>query len=294
MSSNSESKVWLVTGASSGFGKSVVEYALAHGDKVSATARRPSALDDLTAKYPASQLIVLPLEVTDPSAIATVFANTVDAFGRIDIVYNNAGYGVFSEVEATPDDVARGQFEVNFWGAVNVSREAVRVFRDVNKPTGGRLLQASSNASLIVHPLMAYYSASKWALEGFSEALSKELDPSWNIKIILLQIGSFATNAAPLALQSEIPIHSAYAQLPPGSTVRATREYLATQFVDGQPGDPDKAGREIYNIGLDGSIEVLHIPFGQDALSDAQERVDHIKDSIEQTAKFSLDLKRSS
>lgn len=74
-------------------------------------------------------------------------------------MYNNAGYGIFSEIEATPDDVARSQFEVNFWGASNVSREAVRVFRDVNKPVGGRLLQASSNVSLIANPLMAYYSA---------------------------------------------------------------------------------------------------------------------------------------
>jgi NAD(P)-dependent dehydrogenase (short-subunit alcohol dehydrogenase family) len=134
---------------------------------------------------------------------------------------------------------------------------------------------------------------SKWALEAFSEALSKELDASWNIKIILLQIGSFATNAIPLALQTAIPIHPAYAQLPPDSTVRAVRAYFATEFVDGQPGDPIKAGREIYNIGLDNTIETLRIPFGQDSLADAEKRVDDIKESIEQTAKFSADLKLS-
>lgn len=150
-----------VTGASSGLGKAVVEYALSKGDKVSATCRKPTDLADLQSKFPTSQLIVLRLDVTSPQEVTSAFAKTVEAFGRVDVVYNNAGYVVIGETESVPEDTARQQFDVNFWGAVTVSREAVRVFRDVNKPIGGVLLQASSLAGVLGTETGAYYSA-RW------------------------------------------------------------------------------------------------------------------------------------
>lgn len=149
----------IVTGSSSGLGKAVVEHALSKGDKVSATCRKPTDLADLQSKFPSSQLIVLRLDVTSPDEVALAFTKTVEAFGRVDVVYNNAGYVVIGETESVPDDVARRQFDVNFWGAVTVSREAVRVFREVNKPVGGVLLQASSMSGILATKAGAFYSA---------------------------------------------------------------------------------------------------------------------------------------
>lgn len=130
------------------------------GSKVVATCRNPDDLSALTDKYSSAQLIVLPLNVTVPEEIISAFARAVEAFGRVDVVYNNAGSGVMAEVEGTPDETARKHFEVNFWGSANVSREAVRVFREVNSPPGGRLLQASSLGAIKANPGLGYYNAS--------------------------------------------------------------------------------------------------------------------------------------
>ncbi|KAF5321561.1 hypothetical protein D9619_000099 [Psilocybe cf. subviscida] len=152
-----EQKVWL--GSSVGLGRAVVEHVLSQGSKVVATCRKTSDLDDLVAKYPASQLVVARLDVTIASEINAAFARAIKGFGRVDVVYNNAGFNVIAEIESITDEYARSLFEVNFWGVANVSREAVRVFRDVNSPPGGRLLQASSMGGIRTNPGVGYYCA---------------------------------------------------------------------------------------------------------------------------------------
>ena len=121
--------------------------------------RKPAAISDLVAKYSENQLLAVKLDVVCPSDITTVFAQAIEKFGRIDIVYNNAGYAALGEIEGTTDDVARAMFEVNFWGSTNVAREAVRIFRDVNIPQGGRLIQASSGNGIQGRPAVGYYGA---------------------------------------------------------------------------------------------------------------------------------------
>ena len=133
---------------------------------MAATLRTPAALADLQDKYPQDRLLVLPLDVTKPGEIATAFAAAVARFGRVDVVFNNAGFAVQGEVEGTPEDIARGMFEVNFWGAANVTREAIRVFREVNEPRGGRLLQMSSISGVRSPSSMGYYGASKHGETG--------------------------------------------------------------------------------------------------------------------------------
>ncbi|OJT10627.1 hypothetical protein TRAPUB_12875 [Trametes pubescens] len=149
----SSSRVWLITGSSSGFGRETVVQALESGDKVVATLRKPAVLDDLAKKYPADRLRVIKLDVTKLADIDAAFMQAKAAFGRVDIVFNNAGYVAVGESEAMPDDVARQQFEVNFWGAVHVSQRAVRFFREENKPQGGLLLQNSSASGLTGVPV---------------------------------------------------------------------------------------------------------------------------------------------
>jgi len=149
-----------VTGSSSGFGRAVTEAALKNGDKVIATLRKPSDLDDLVAATSSSDLLVVKCDVSSESDIVDAFAQGLAKFGTIDIVFNNAGYGICAEAESTPKDAARKMFDVNFWGAANVSREAVHVFREVNgHEKGGWLLNVSSGAGLMGLPASSYYCA---------------------------------------------------------------------------------------------------------------------------------------
>lgn len=200
-------KVWFVTGASSGFGLIMTEAALAQGDKVIATLRKPEALQSLQTKYPADKLLVTKLDVTNVDEIESAFVKAREAFGRIDVVFNNAGWGAFGEIEGTPDDQAHAMFETLFFGAANVSKIALKYFRE-NTPIGGLLLQICSQFGIIGFPGAGYYSAAKAALEAFSESLSQEIDPAWNIKITIIEPGAFRTKAFSNAVY--LPPHPAY------------------------------------------------------------------------------------
>jgi len=129
-----------------------------------------------------------------------------DTFGRIDVVFNNAAYGIIGEVEGTPEADARALFDTNFWGATNVSLEAVKFFREVNGPTiGGILLVVSSMVGYAHNPSLGFYGASKAALEGITASLMQELDPEWNIKVTIVEPGSFKTNDAHKGIQLPAP-----------------------------------------------------------------------------------------
>lgn len=150
-----------VTGSSGGFGRSLVELILKGGDIAVATLRSPSALDDLKRTYDESKLLVLPLDVTDVEQIKSAFQAATDKYGRIDFVYNLAGHGLIAEVEGTPEKDAKALFDINFWGSTRVSKEAARVFREVNKPQGGHLFVITSLVGLKSMAGTGFYSASK-------------------------------------------------------------------------------------------------------------------------------------
>jgi NAD(P)-dependent dehydrogenase (short-subunit alcohol dehydrogenase family) len=234
--------VWFVTGASVGLGRAVVEYVLQQGNKVAATVLDPSALEPLKSKYDGSQLLVLKLDVTQPKEVTSAFADTVSAFGRIDVVYNNAAVGLVGEVEGTPEDIARKIWEVNYWGLTNVAKEALRVFREVNQPQGGRLLNAGSLVGLKGLPVLSHYCASKFAVEGFTESLAQELDPEWNIKVTVVDFGHFQTNAFKDAYQQ--PIHPAYTN--PSLPSTKGREFWQNPNV--VRSDPSKAAKGLYEF----------------------------------------------
>ncbi|KIJ66662.1 hypothetical protein HYDPIDRAFT_26098 [Hydnomerulius pinastri MD-312] len=158
----SSSKVWFITGSSTGFGRAMAELLLKKGDKVVATLRKPEALASLSSRYSRDQLLVLKLDVTKDDDIKAAFVEAHKAFGRIDVVFNNAGFLVIGEVEGASEANARRLFETNFWGAASVSKEAVRFFREVNEPSGGRLLQVSSAVGLQGFAGVGFYSATKF------------------------------------------------------------------------------------------------------------------------------------
>ncbi|KAJ6474042.1 NAD(P)-binding protein [Mycena vitilis] len=205
-------RVWFITGASSGFGLYMAEKALANGEKVVATLRKPEVLSDLVKQYPETgatqRLLVLKLDVTQAAQIPLAFADAKKAFGRVDVVFNNAGYGIISEVEGISEANARSLFEVNFWGAFNVTKEALKYFRS-NVPIGGLLINVSSMFGVDAPPGAGFYAATKFALDAVTDSLVKELDPDWKIKVTIFCPGWFKTNMTTVNAIVE-DVHPAY------------------------------------------------------------------------------------
>ncbi|CCM04858.1 uncharacterized protein FIBRA_07051 [Fibroporia radiculosa] len=258
-SSNTDTRVWFITGSSQGLGKALLEEVLARGERAVATLRKPAVLASLAQKYNASQLLVVPLDVTDEAQIAHAFAETKKHFGRLDVVVNNAGYGLTAEIEAAPEDEARKQIEVLFWGPVHVMKQAIPFFRDVNPPGhGGRVLNVSSCGGYAANPTLSYYSAGKFALEAFTEAFTKEMLPEWNIKGVIIEPGGFRTewNASSMVT---IPVHPKYDT--PTSPSVVHRQVASQPYI----GDPTKAAKAMVQI-ADMPNPPLRVQLGTESL----------------------------
>jgi NAD(P)-dependent dehydrogenase (short-subunit alcohol dehydrogenase family) len=183
------SKTWFITGTSSGFGRILTENLLARGDRVAATLRKTSALDDLKAKY-GGRLWVASLDVTDAAAVREVVDRAFREMGRIDVVVNNAGYGLFGAAEEVSDQQIRHQLDTNLIGSIQVIRAALPHLRAQG---GGRILQVSSEGGQIAYPNFSLYHASKWGIEGFVEAVAQEVAP-FNIEFTIAEPGPAKTN----------------------------------------------------------------------------------------------------
>ncbi|KAG2113928.1 uncharacterized protein F5147DRAFT_744111 [Suillus discolor] len=273
----------VVTGASTGLGREVAEYALTKGDNVFATLRKPSMLEDLTARYPSSRLVTFMLDVTDTPSITTAFNEALSHFNRIDIVLNNAGYCVVSEAEGASHKAAREMFDVLLWGAENVMREAIRCFRDINRPVGGRLLNLSSRTAIIPQPGTVHYAA---AFGMFVGRYISELDPEWNIKITLIEPGLFRTSVIQNVVAE--PIHPAYAS----NASLPTRKYRAlypdiekTHF----DGDPAKFAEVVYKLSrLD--EPPVRLPLHRVALESARQKGESLLEAAEKWSSWSDDV----
>ncbi|KAF9648942.1 NAD(P)-binding protein [Thelephora ganbajun] len=277
-------RVWFITGASSGIGLSMTKTVLDNGGIAIATLRKPSALDALKAKYPSNRLHILKLDVVNRDDIITAFKYAERELGRIDIVFNNAGHGIIAEIEGTPDDVAKKMFDVNFWGAMNVSKEAVRFFREVNKPQGGRLWNISSTAGIFPFASFGYYSASKHALEGATEAFAAELDPKWNIKVTLLEFGSFKTRIMQPESSPEFPVHPAYTDPTlMGNIVRGLKN-------NGTYGEADKATSMLFHRLANEPGPPLRIAVGLDANNSIKQKLKKVEADITKYESWSDDL----
>ncbi|CAL1712886.1 unnamed protein product [Somion occarium] len=279
----SNPRVWLVTGASSGFGRLMSELVLSKGDIAVATARKPETLDDLKIKYSPSKLLVLKLDVTHAQEIKDVFTKIKETFGRLDVVFNNAGYSTLGEVEATPEDVARGLFDTNFWGATNVSLEAVTFFREENKPAGGRLIINSSEMGVHSVAACGFYSATKHALEGISSALAQELNPEWNIKVTLVEPGTFRTEV--LVKLGDGYSHPAYTK----PTLLSNIIRAITHDKNLKQGDASKGVEKIYTLSLLPEPP-FRLPLGKDALEMVREEANSILEDVSKYESWSEGL----
>jgi len=249
----SAQRVWLITGCSAGFGRHLALAALAAGDRVMATARRTEQLADLVAAG-GGRARGATLDVTDATSIEEAVAATVDAFGRIDVVVNNAGHGSVGAVEelAMPD--LRALMEVMFFGAVAVTKAALPHLR---RQGGGAIVQISSMGGQLSMPGFGAYSAAKFALEGLSEALAAEVAP-FGVRVLIVEPGAFRTEFGGHRMHRSRRI-GAY-------EVSTAQTRTAVDGMDGaQPGDPAKAARAILEA-LDSADPPLRLALGNDAV----------------------------
>ena len=226
-------KVWFVTGSSKGFGRIWVEAALKQGDRVAATARRLEAVTDLAETY-GDAVLPLSLDVTDHDAAFAAVRQAHDHFGRLDVVVNNAGYGLFGAVEEVSESAARDQIETNLFGALWVTQAALPFLREQGS---GHILQVSSIGGISAFINVGLYHASKWGLEGFSQSLASEV-ADFGIHVTLIEPGGFGTDWAGTSSvrADELPAYD-------GMHAR-DRERRRTMT----PGDPEATGQVVLDL----------------------------------------------
>jgi NAD(P)-dependent dehydrogenase (short-subunit alcohol dehydrogenase family) len=230
------SKVFLVTGSSRGLGREIVLAALAAGHQVAATARRPEQLDDLVERY-GQRVLPIALDVTDAESAQRAVSAAVDAFGRLDVVVNNAGYANLASVEDITAADFRSQLDTNLLGVVNVSKAALPVLREQGS---GHVIQVSSVGGRTATPGLSAYQAAKWAVGGFSEVLAQEVAPL-GIKVTVLEPGGMRTDWA----------GSSMAVPPISAPYQPTVGALAAMFrsADLRPaGDPAKVAQIVLQV----------------------------------------------
>ncbi|MGW0823859.1 SDR family oxidoreductase [Streptomyces sp. NPDC002845] len=240
------SKIWFITGSSRGFGRQFVQAALERGDKVAATARNTDSLADLVAAH-GEAILPLILDVTDKAAATEAVKQAHDHFGRLDVVVNNAGYGLFGAVEELTEQQVRDQMETNFFGALWVTQAALPLLRAQG---GGHIVQISTVGGVVSFPNLGGYNASKWALEGLTEALAREV-ADFGIKVTLVEPGGFETDWAGSSATFA-------AQLPAYDDLRAA---VAAQWGNIEPGDPTATGAALLKI-VDAGNPPLRVFFG--------------------------------
>ena len=260
-----QSRIWLVTGASSGFGRAIAEATLAAGDTVVAAARRPDAVADLVESTP-DRVTPLQLDVTDPERIAAAVAEVLDRHGRIDVLVNNAGRGVIGAVEETTNDELRDLMDLHFFGPAALTRAVLPHMRERGS---GAIVQMSSMGGRFTFPGAGAYSATKFALEGWSEALAKEVD-LFGIRVLIVEPGAFRTS---FNGSGALQISEAIADY--DELIGPVRSGMAED--DGsQPGDPAKAAEAILQA-VDSPEPPLRLALGNDAVDSISNALDEAK-----------------
>jgi NAD(P)-dependent dehydrogenase (short-subunit alcohol dehydrogenase family) len=261
-----EKRVWLITGTSSGFGRSIAEAALEHGDSVVATARRVEQLTDLAVN---DEVHAVSLDVTDAGQREAVVDQAIERFGRIDVLVNNAGRTQVGAVEETSDAELRSLFDLHFFGPAALTRA---VLPHMRAQGGGAIVQMSSVGGQVTAPGFGAYCATKFALEGLTQALGDEV-AAFGIRALIVEPGAFRTGLFRPSAAYESAEMPEYADI-----VGPTREYVRQN--DGlQPGDPDKAAHAII-AALDADEPPLRLVLGEDALGNIRSRLAQLSDEV--------------
>jgi len=248
------SKVWLVTGSASGLGRNIAEAVLASGDFLVATARDPRRLKELAEKY-GDQIRTAPLDVADEQAAQASVQMAVDAFGRLDVVVNNAGYGDIAPFEQLTSERFKALMDTNFYGVVNVTRAVLPIMR---RQRSGCILQISSVGGRLARPGSAGYHAAKWAVGGFTESLAQEVAP-FGVKVCALEPGGMRTNWGVRA-NKETPALLPEYEPSVGAVIKALASYWGNEISD-----PAKVAQLILRLAASDHLPP-HLLIGSDAV----------------------------
>ncbi|MER7202310.1 short-chain dehydrogenase/reductase [Streptomyces sp. CB01635] len=264
-------KVWFITGTSTGLGRSLAQEVIADGDRLIATARDPRTLDDLVALAP-DRVRALPLDVTDPTTVRLAVDSALKEFGRIDVLVNNAGYALRGALEELSETELRRQFDTNVFGALDVTRAVLPALR---AQRSGCIVQMSSVGGVMATLGGTAYAGTKFALEGLSEGLAAEV-AHLGIHVLIVEPGPFRTDFTGRSVSYADPIDDYRPALDP-----AKEQFLAMHGI--QPGDPSRAARAVITA-TRMEHPPLRLPLGANAIDRIRERLQqrlHEMDAIE-------------
>lgn len=270
------SPVWFITGCSTGLGRALAERVLQRGYRCVVTARNPAQIEDVAAGFPDTAL-ALALDVTDRAQVNEVVSKAQAAFGSIDVLVNNAGYGYLAAVEEGDEAEVRAMFETNFFGLVAVTRSILPLMRARGR---GHVINLSSVGGLVGNPASGYYNASKFAVEGLSQALAKEVDPL-GIRVTLIEPGPFRTDFQGRSIKVVQHPLDAYA-----NTAGARRAQLK-QNIGKQAGDPVRAADAIIMVAQSPNPP-LHLVLGKNAYERVREKFTDFLRSMDEWEKVTL------
>jgi len=268
--------VWLITGCSTGFGHQLARLVLQRGYRAVVTAREPGKIQDLAAGHDGRALI-LKLDVTDAAQVADAVKTAEARFRRIDVLVNNAGYGYLAAVEESDEVEARAMFETNFFG---LARMIHAVLPGMRRQHGGHIVNISSVGGLVGFPSVGYYNATKFAVEGLSEALAKEVEPL-GIKVLIVEPGPFRTDWAGRSIKEtrrEIEDYAATA----GANRRRIKGYSGKQ-----PGDPARAAAAIIKA-VEAPTPPLRLVLGRIGLEAVRAKLDSLRRDLDTWEEASL------
>jgi NAD(P)-dependent dehydrogenase (short-subunit alcohol dehydrogenase family) len=270
-------RTWLITGADKGLGFCTAKAALERGDNVAVTVLSTDGAHSLSQSFP-DRLRSFYLDARDHARTGTVAAAVAESFGHIDVLVNNAGYGLIALAEATGADRYRPLFEVNFFGLVEMTRAVLPYMR---RQRSGHIINLSSYAGYLATPGFSFYSASKFAVEGYSEALSKEIK-QFGIHVTIIEPGGFRSDFAGSSLAVER-----------GALIEEYRDvgarvdqYSATRHGK-QPNDPEKFGTALCRL-VDQASPPLRLPLGEDALTAIRAETQAVAEELERWAELSV------
>lgn len=267
-------KTWLITGCSTGFGRRLALAEARRGDQVVATARDAKAIEEMATPF-SGCMITVPLDVTDPATAGSAVAKAVETCGGLDVLMNNAGYGLFGAIEEGTAEEYRPMFEVNVFGLIETTRAALPVLRR----RGGTIVNMSSGAGIAGSGGGGYYNAAKFAVEGLSEALADELSP-FGVRVVIAEPGPFRTD---FLGRSIILAENEMAEYASSSR----RSYAETNNGK-QAGDPDKAVSIILQA-VDAKNPPLHLPLGPVAHAIAERKLAAFREDIDAWRSVSID-----
>jgi NAD(P)-dependent dehydrogenase (short-subunit alcohol dehydrogenase family) len=259
------SKVWLITGCSTGFGRELAKEVLKAGYKAGVASRNTDDVKDIIAEYP-DTAVAVKLDVTKPDEIKSAVKQVKEKFGQVDVLVNNAGIGYFGAIEESEEDEVRRMFEINFWGLAHITNEVLPIMR---AQRSGHIVNIASIGGLVGFPGVGFYNATKFAVDGYSEALAKETAPL-GIKVTVINPSGFRTDwAGRSANNSKIVIDDYKA------TAEANKQAIRG-YSGKQPGDPERAAKAIVKA-VEAENPPLHLLLGVAALKGARNKLEVLK-----------------